>query len=111
MTSLATESSTLDRVFDILSNATRRHVLLCVSDASPRSGDVFTPENLAPDGSGPDPQTTTLYHTHLPKLDAAGYVDWNTDTRTIRRGPRLDEIVPLLRLVLDHEDDILVRES
>lgn len=49
---------------------------------------------------------TALYHVHLPKLAEAGYIEWNKDTHTIRRGPNFDEIAPLLRLMAEHEDKL-----
>ncbi|WP_436928130.1 DUF7344 domain-containing protein [Halosimplex amylolyticum] len=49
---------------------------------------------------------TTLYHVHLPKLAEAGYIAWDRDTNTIRRGPNFDEIGSLLRLMADHEDKL-----
>ncbi|ADB63403.1 hypothetical protein Htur_4616 (plasmid) [Haloterrigena turkmenica DSM 5511] len=49
---------------------------------------------------------TALYHMHLPKLAEASYIEWDKDTHTIRRGPNFDEIVPLLRLMADHEDEL-----
>ena len=49
---------------------------------------------------------TALYHVHLPKLVEAGYIAWDRDTHTIRRGPNVDEIAPVLRLMADHEDEL-----
>ncbi|MFC3960303.1 DUF7344 domain-containing protein [Halovivax cerinus] len=49
---------------------------------------------------------TALYHMHLPKLAEAGYIAWDADTHTIRRGPNFDENAPLLRVMADHEDEL-----
>lgn len=49
---------------------------------------------------------TALYHVHLPTLAEAGYIAWDADTQTIRRGPNVDEITPLLRSMADHEDEL-----
>ena len=54
---------------------------------------------------------TTLYHLHLPKFAEAGYIEWDKDTHTIRRGPNFDEIAPFLRLMADHEDKLPARWS
>ena len=48
---------------------------------------------------------TALYQMHLPKLAEAGYIAWDADTHTIRRGPNFDENAPLLRVMADHEDE------
>lgn len=49
---------------------------------------------------------TALYHVHLPKLTETGYIEWDADIHTIRRGPNFDENAPLLQLVADHEDEL-----
>jgi hypothetical protein len=46
------------------------------------------------------------YHTHLPKLDEARFINWDRDLGIITRGPRFKEIEPLLRLVHDHQDEL-----
>lgn len=50
--------------------------------------------------------TVALYHRHLPKLAVTGYIDCDRVTHTIRRGPRFDEVAPLIRLMRDHRDEL-----
>ena len=65
------------------------------------------------DGLGPaeaddadlDRLKAELQHIHLPKLAEAGYIDWDAEIQTIRRGPNFNEIASLLRLIDDHRDD------
>ena len=40
-----------------------------------------------------------LRHIHLPKLEDEGVIEWNQDTQTVSRGPRFEEIEPVLRLL------------
>jgi hypothetical protein len=96
----------LDRVFDALSHPYRRRILMLVSEHNPRDEDEFSVEDLATEDDDLELLTTELYHAHLPKLVDAGYIDWDEDTHTIRRGPNFDEIGPLLRLMTDHQDEL-----
>nr|WP_161493145.1 hypothetical protein [Natrarchaeobaculum aegyptiacum] len=47
-----------------------------------------------------------LHHAHLPKLDEAGFIEWNPDSKTITCGPRFDEIAPLVELLVDHQSEL-----
>lgn len=53
-----------------------------------------------------EPLQTELHHRHLPKLEDAGYVNWTPDSQTVRRGPRFDDIEPVLGLLYTHQDDL-----
>lgn len=44
----------------------------------------------------------TLCHTHLPKLEDAGLVEWDEDAETVSRGPKFEEIEPALRLLIEN---------
>lgn len=37
---------------------------------------------------------------HLPKLAAHGYIDWDEETWQVTRGPKFEELRPLLRVLL-----------
>jgi hypothetical protein len=47
-----------------------------------------------------------LYHIHLPKLDEFGYITWNEANKTIQKGPRWEEIEPLLELISTHLSEL-----
>ncbi|WP_255150157.1 helix-turn-helix domain-containing protein [Halorarius halobius] len=96
----------LDRMFDALSHPYRRRILLLVSEHNPRDEDEFSVEDLATEDDDLELLTTELYHAHLPKLAEAGYIEWDEDMRTIRRGPNFDEIAPLLHLMHDHQEEL-----
>ena len=93
--------------FGLLSDDVRRRLLLLLRDEEPlelpdavlsRGGGVSA--NLG--GSGIDEGRrrqvieTRLHHVHLPKLVSTGVVTWNRQAGTAARGPRYDEIEPLL---------------
>lgn len=99
-------SSRLDRMFDVLSHPYRRRVLMLVGEHNPRDEDEFVVEDITTEDDDLELLTTELYHVHLPKLADAGYIDWDEDTHTIRRGPNFEEIAPLLRLMDDHQDEL-----
>ncbi|WP_225316363.1 MULTISPECIES: hypothetical protein [Haloferax] len=40
-----------------------------------------------------------LFHLHLPKLDGSGFIMWDRESGSIARGPRFDEIEPMLHLL------------
>jgi hypothetical protein len=105
MNGKGTQTDPLDRMFDVLSHPYRRRVLLLVSEANPRGEDEFSPSDVATDDDA-ELLTTELFHSHLPKLAESGFIDWDRDTHTIRRGDRFDEIAPLLRLMHDHQDEL-----
>ncbi|MCO8245584.1 MULTISPECIES: transcriptional regulator [unclassified Haladaptatus] len=105
----ASTNTPIDTLFDALRSSHRRHILLEILDHNPRDEDEFA-SNLD------DPDDTTdgeveqlkaeLHHRHLPMLADAGYIEWNPDTETIRRGPNFDEVAPLLTLMLNHPDEL-----
>lgn len=105
MTDGSTDRS-LDRLFDALSHPYRRRILLLVSEHNPRDEDEFSVEDLATEDDDLELLTTELYHAHLPKLAESGYIEWDEDSRTIRRGANFDEIAPLLRLMHAHQDEL-----
>ena len=49
---------------------------------------------------------TEMHHTHLPRLAEAGYVEWDREDDVLRRGPRFDEVAPLIELLVVHEDEL-----
>ncbi|MFC4358412.1 ArsR family transcriptional regulator [Halobium salinum] len=96
----------LDRMFDVLGHPYRRRILLLVSEHNPRDEDEFSVDELATEDDDLEMLTDELYRIHLPKLADAGYIEWNEDTETIRRGPNFEDIAPLLRLMHDHRDEL-----
>ncbi|MCO8244943.1 MULTISPECIES: transcriptional regulator [unclassified Haladaptatus] len=98
----------IDTLFDALRSSYRRRILLEVLDHNPREEDEFASNSFAPDETTDEVERLKmeLQHRHLPKLADAGYIDWDPETETIRRGPNFDEIAPLLTLMLDHPDEL-----
>ena len=91
-----------DELFDQLSHPARRRILfeLAVADA----GDAFDAEEFATEAAPAGRTRVDLRHNHLPKLAAAGYIDWNRQTDTFACGPRFDAVAPALELLVAHSD-------
>ncbi|WP_433634806.1 DUF7344 domain-containing protein [Halomicrococcus sp. NG-SE-24] len=96
-------------MFDTLRSSSRRQILLAVADQNSRGKDEFTKESLVPDERDDDKceeWDTQLHHVHLPKLADKGYLEWNPNTETVRRGPNFDEIAHLLKAMDNHADEL-----
>jgi len=93
--------SKMDRMLEVLSRRQRRLALLTLRGTDRcRQTDL-----LMRDSEGRDPEIE-LVHTHLPKLEAAGLIDWDRETGEVTRGPNYEEIEPLLELIEDHADEL-----
>lgn len=94
--------STTDAQLDALSDGRRRRLLFALLESEDGT------ERLTPiaDGGDPGPDEEfrlSMKHVHLPKLVDLGYVDWDREAETVTRGPRFDELRPLLKLLYAHE--------
>lgn len=92
----------VDQVFDSLCCRRRRLILLLL-----KRGRLRKRSDLLMRGDdGREDLEVALTHSHLPKLADAGYIQWDQDTGEISRGPRFDEIEPLLELIQSHADEL-----
>lgn len=98
------DSTRLDAVFDALRDPDRRRILFELSDHGAHDGDPSSLEEFATGDEGSNELRTALYHCHLPKLAANGYVEWDPDSGQIRQGANFDEIAPFLAVVLGYEN-------
>jgi len=93
-------------IFRALSSAHRRRLLASLLDRDGRQDALYVPEAVHLRGGTTDGCDLELYHTHLPKLDDWGYVRWDEEADEVARGPRFEEIRPLLELVQSHRDEL-----
>lgn len=89
----------LDRVFEQLSHRDRRSVLLLLK----RDRIETVEEALAREERRSEIELT---HVHLPKLAESGYIEWDRDRGALSKGPRFDEIEPLLELAESRADEL-----
>ena len=92
----------VDRIFNSLENRRRRLILLLL-----KRGMIDTEADVMVRGDSEAERVRThLLHSDLPKLAESGYVEWDRETGGISRGPRFDEIEPLLELIEEHADEL-----
>lgn len=104
-----------DTVFTALAHEQRRQLLAELRSYDPqrveklsresrelmRAHDAFVDEYLT--GSltieTVDKALIRMYHVHLPELTEDGFIEWDRDTHLVTKGPRFDELQPVLELV------------
>ena len=95
----------LDDALDVLANGDRRRLLVALLEHNPQDDeDPQIPEDVTLEDEDAESLKIHMKHTHLPKLKDAGFIEWNPETSTVRKGPQFDEIRPLLELMDDHAD-------
>jgi len=100
----------LDTKLSVLANSHRRRLLSILAQTNPSDEPIPTSRAVQADGGTPSddggkhPESIRMYHVHLPKLADHGYVDWNREARTVAKGPRFENIVPLLTALNEMQD-------
>jgi hypothetical protein len=93
-------SSKVDRIMEVLLEQQRRAILYRL-----KRDDRLQPFR----GSDAlDSADIELYHLHLPKLETAGYIDWNRNTGEVMRGPQYAEVEAFLTVIENHADELPV---
>lgn len=113
MSDTSSESSSFDQLeaidaaVEALSSVRRRRLLKALLEHNPQEAIVAT----VSDDAEPDTEAVRIemYHIHLPKLDDAGFIEWDRERDQVRKGPTFDTIEQLLeRLAEDGDDGPLV---
>lgn len=97
-------SHPLDQLFSVLRHPLRRRILFRLSERTPcTDGDL--PVGVFGTGADePDVLTIQLRHVHFPKLEDAGYIEWDKSADSVRRGPKFDDIEPVVGLLRDQRE-------
>ena len=97
-------SERTDQLFEALAVVQRRRLLFALTDHNPQRVDEMSgvPWSLSESEGG----MITKQHAHLPKLADYGFVDWDRDEQVITKGPRFDEIEPLLEALEDNRGEL-----
>jgi hypothetical protein len=99
--------SGLDSMLDALSNRYRRRLLVAMLEHNPQDDDdPQVPDDVTYQDENLEELMREMRHTHLPKLADAGFIDWNRETNALRKGPKFEEIRPLLELMENHADEL-----
>lgn len=90
---------------DALANPYRRQLLVALAEHDPQDDDS-DPLGLLAAAEESSVDTTALLHTHLPKLEAYGFIERDETTHRIYRGPRWDDIEPVVTLLHEHREEL-----
>jgi hypothetical protein len=85
----------------MLSHENRRRILFAAAAHDSQRDAAIDSKSVAAED-----EYDQFYHTHLPKLDDAGFIEWDSDSGTFTRGRRFGEIEPVLDLLRTHKDDL-----
>ena len=104
-----------DDMFEALAHVQRRRLLVDLLEGGPQrvpelseatrelagASEAFIRQYLSDhsDIDGVDDDLLRLYYVHLPMLAEYGFVEWSTESRLATRGPRFDELLPVLELL------------
>jgi predicted transcriptional regulator len=99
------EKISFEDMVDALADVQRRKLLIALLEHNPQDD---APVVIADSDSESDAveRLVTMQHVHLPKLADYGFIEWNEETHEVTKGPKFDEIRPLLELLDDHEDEL-----
>lgn len=97
----------MDTVLAILANQYRRRLLVALLDHNPQDdGDPQVPDDVSLETEDLEQLLLSMRHTHLPKLEETGFIEWDRETNMIRKGTQFEEIRPLLELMATHADEL-----
>lgn len=90
---------------DALADIQRRKLMVALLEHNPQDD---TPVIVADSEGESDAveRLISMHHVHLPKLADYGFIEWNEETHEVMKGPKFDEIRPLLELLESHDDEL-----
>lgn len=96
------EQRPLNELLDALAHHHRRRVLTRLDHAE----SAVPLDDLDVREADVDLLHERLYHVHLPKLERAGFIEWDKERNVVRPGPRYDDVAPLVALLRGHADGL-----
>lgn len=103
---IATETA-----LELLTNKQRQQILRRVADTPDGTTvDQLTQhlggeDSLQPDGNGSvEHRAIELHHVHLPKLQDANVIEYDTDQRLVYRGGEFQDVLSLLEAIDDYRE-------
>lgn len=96
----------MDNHFQALSNVHRRRLLVNLLGHNPQRDDIDVPKDVHEGEKELEVLQLEFRHSHLPRLEEAGLIQWNRDSNEVMKGPRFDKIRPLLELMRDHANEL-----
>ena len=92
-------------MFRALANKPRRRLLVELIEHDPQDG-LPIPEAVHRGEKELELLHEEIIHIHLPMLDTMGLIQWDSSVHEVSRGPQFEKITPLLRLLLNHTDEL-----
>ena len=97
----------LDEMLLALADEHRRRLLVALLEHNPQDdSEVRIPEEVHVGDVELEQLQSAMFHRHLPKLEDLGFVRWDRTNHQVVKGPRFDEIRPLLELMRTHADEL-----
>ncbi|MGQ3412935.1 hypothetical protein ACT4ML_11820 [Natrinema sp. LN54] len=110
-----------DEAFEALADGQRRELLVEILESGrydvpelPGSSQEIAEANrgflreylsTAREGNEGDKELISMHLVHIPALADGRFVEWNRDDHVVTKGPRFDELVPVLELIDELPDD------
>ncbi|WP_367175236.1 DUF7344 domain-containing protein [Haloarcula rubripromontorii] len=88
-----------------LANVQRRKILVRLLDHNPQDDTPVVVDDSEQDQDAIE-RLISMQHVHLPKLEEYGFIEWDRDSHEVRKGPKFNEIQPLLELLVSHSDEL-----
>jgi len=95
-------------IYEALVHPYRRRLLVAMLVADRQDADYPNPLEFAPvvGGDPGDRRRIEMVHNHLPKLDGMDIVRWDREPEDLSKGPKWDDIEPLLRWMAENRDEL-----
>lgn len=94
-----------DEQLQAIAHTARRHLLIALRNGNPQEHTAIALDEWVDETDTAAP-LTVMHHTHLPKLEDQGFIQWDRDHHRVSRGPQFAEIEPLLSVLYDHREDL-----
>lgn len=79
---------------------------MALLEHNPQDDGDQDPLDILVDGQAADNLEISIIHNHLPTLSEMGFIEWDRETNEISKGPKWDEIAPVLTLIHEHRDEL-----
>lgn len=103
---------TTETALELLTNQQRRQILRRVADTpdgttvNQLTQHLRGTDSLQPDGNGSvEHRGIELHHLHLPKLQDANVIEYDTNQGTVHRGAEFQDVLRLLEAIDDHQEE------
>ncbi|WP_049970388.1 DUF7344 domain-containing protein [Haladaptatus cibarius] len=90
---------TTDEIFDVLGHSHRRHALTALMDCDGKATMTELVEKTSNRiETAPKRIEVGLHHSHLPRLEGMGVVEYDTDTNVVQLTDAASELKPFVEL-------------